>query len=250
MALDGEESRHLLKSRRMRPGERFELQGPDGRRFAAEVLSVGRNGASVAVREALPVPPLPRLRVTLLQAAVKDKAAEFIVQKSTEMGVTAICFFPSENTALPRKMQAAAGQTAQNQTARWERIAWEACKQSGRQFPPHIANVPGLEALLRDHPVEAGSETRGWLLHPGTAPGMGEAHGMAAAPGPGALMGKWQADSPQALYILVGPEGGFSESEVAAALAAGYSPAGLGGTILRAETAALAACAVALLGTG
>ena len=226
--LAGEEARHLLKSRRVKPGERFALQDPEGGRFSAELISTQRHRATVRVLGTLPVPPLPVRGVVLLQAVVKDKAADFIVQKATEMGVAGLVFFPGQYSAVPRKNQALS--IPPSAIARWERIAWEACKQSGRQFPPTITQAGGLDAVLEDHGPQHNPDTSGWLLHPGgSAPEAGD-------------------ESATPLHILVGTEGGFAQAEVDAALAAGFRGVGLGVNILRSETAALAATALALMG--
>jgi 16S rRNA (uracil1498-N3)-methyltransferase len=228
--LSGEEARHLLGSRRMRPGERFALQDPAGRRFAAELLVGERGRARALIRDALPVPPLPTVRVTLLQAAVKDKAAETLIEKCTELGVAALCFFPAAHSAVAHK-----GLESPRLHARWERIAWEACKQSDRQFPPALSVAPTLADALARHPAQPEGGVQGWLLHPGAARPVAQALG---------------GTRPTAVHLLIGPEGGLTDAECRAAEDAGYTPRGLGATVLRAETAALAACTLALLGWG
>ena len=189
--------------------------------------------ATVRVLEELPLPAPPPLSLHLLQAAVKDKAAELIVQKATELGAATVSFFPSANSPGSLKHLA-----APKALARWETIAAEACKQCDRQFPPALAVLPDLAAAL----AKNGAASISWLLHPG---------GGSAAE---ALENREPAPSPcrgqSAARVLVGPEGGFSEAEVAQARAAGFTPVGLGGNTLRAETAALAACALLLLGSG
>ncbi|HEX9844270.1 MAG TPA: RsmE family RNA methyltransferase, partial [bacterium] len=92
LSYTGPEADHLLKSRRMRPGDTCLLQDREGRRFRAEIVRVEKRGATLRIGEPQPVPPPPALRLTLLQAAVKDKAAGLIVQKATELGVAAIAF--------------------------------------------------------------------------------------------------------------------------------------------------------------
>jgi 16S rRNA (uracil1498-N3)-methyltransferase len=231
--LRGEEAHHLLRVRRIRPGERFALQDPQGRRFAVELTGLERHSAQAVVREALPVPAAPAVRVTLLQASVKDKSAELIVEKITELGVAALVFFPSEHGTVPHKALA-----APKSLVRWERIAREACKQCDRQFPPAIAILASLAAALQAHPARAEAGAPGWLLHPGAERSAAEALAMAQTPARTA-----------ALQLLCGPEGGFTSTEVQAATAAGYLPVRLGATTLRAETAALAACALAVLGS-
>lgn len=224
LTLEGEEAEHLLKSRRTQPGGRFSLQDPHGTRFLAELVSGQRRRAEIRVLEPEPVPPPPAVRVTLLQAAVKDKAAEWIVQKATELGVAEVVFFPLHNSSVPLKTLRAA-----RTVSRWRRIAWEACKQSGRQFPPALSVADHLDAVLESHAPGHGAQGRGWLLLPG-----GQAPPCAEG-------------VPLPVAVLVGAEGGFTECETAPALAAGFIPVALGKHMLRAETAALAACVLALL---
>jgi 16S rRNA (uracil1498-N3)-methyltransferase len=229
--LRGEEAHHLLAVRRIRVGERFALQDPAGRRFEAELSGAERRSARAIVGAALPVPAPPPVRVTLLQAAVKDKAAEALIEKCTELGVAALVFFAAEHGSV-----AHAALASPKARARWERIAWEACRQCDRQFPPPIAALPGLAAALQAHPVPGAAGARGWVLHPGAERSAAQT-----------LRETSSGPSP-ALHVLVGPEGGLSAAELDAARGAGYTPVRLGGTILRAETAALAACALAVLG--
>jgi 16S rRNA (uracil1498-N3)-methyltransferase len=216
--LEGEEAQHLLKSRRMRAGERFALQDPRGERYWAEVVQPERHGARVKVHGPVPIPPLPDVPVRLWLANVKDKAAEMVLQKATELGVSELHIFtgnhspiPHEELAIPRTQE------------RWARIALEACKQCDRQFPPSIRTWGSLNELLLVYPHPA----RGWLLDR-----LGEPPYRAASKSAG-------------VTVLVGPEGGLTLPEIQAALQAGFARVSLGGLTLRAETAAIAACAVA-----
>ena len=222
--LTGEEARHAAASRRMREGELLSLQDPEGRRFRVVVEGGGRR-LRVKVLEADPVPALPARRVTLLQAAAKAKSAELIVQKCTELGVAQLEFFPAAySTVAHRELH------DPKTLSRWERIAWEACKQCGRQFPPPIRIVPDLAVALS---IAAGGARR-WLLDGASG---NPAHAM---PGPRA--------AEESLCLLVGPEGGFTPEEISQAHGAGFASLALGSLTLRAETAALAACALALFG--
>jgi 16S rRNA (uracil1498-N3)-methyltransferase len=225
LSLAGEEAAHLLKTRRIRPGERLILQDGEGRRFEAELLQADGGRATVRVLEAAPVPPLPAVRVHLLQAAVKDKAAEWIIQKATEVGVAAITFFPGENSTVPKRQLAAS-----RALGRWDRIAREACKQCDRQWPPGLRALPGLDAALAE--TEPGA--RAWLLHGGADLAAGAA--------------LREAPHSATARVLVGPEGGFTEGEVAQAERAGFTAVRLGGLTLRAEAAAVSACGLLLFG--
>ena len=87
MTLAGQEAAHILRARRMRPGEVFELQDPRGRRFTVEREAATGRAVTVKVLAAAALPPQPRMRLTLLQGAVKEKAAEAILRQVTELGV-------------------------------------------------------------------------------------------------------------------------------------------------------------------
>lgn len=220
VVLEGPEARHLLESRRIRPGERFALQDPAGRRFWAELVQAGRRTAHARVLEPAPVPPPPPVAVRLWVGAVKEKAAEWIVQKATELAAAELHFFPARYSPIsPDELH------APRTLERWKRIALEACKQCDRQFPLAIALQPRLDALLAARPDKGVA----WLLDAGG--GAPERSPMAVTAG---------------VTVLVGPEGGLAEEERLAALRGGFVAVALGPLTLRTETAVLAACAVAL----
>ncbi len=230
--LAAEEAAHLLKSRRYKAGERFALQDPLGRRYLAELLRAGPHEAQVRAVAPCPVPALPALRLELWMAAVKDKAAELVVQKATELGVAAVTFFQARHTPVAEE-DLAAPRTA----ARFKRIAWEACKQCDRQFPPALDFAPSLAALL----PQAAKMGWGWVLDPNGVPA---AQAARLPPAAGAETHPVAVSA----VLLVGPEGGLTPEELFAARDARLIPVSLGRLTLRAETAALAGCAVALLG--
>ena len=216
------------------------LQGPDGHRFTCTVVNVARRELVVSVGEQLTPPPLPSRHVVLLQAAVKEKAADLIVQKVTELGIAALWFFPAERSTVAHKVLASA-----HQRERWERMAWEACKQCDRQGPPELRILPDWHSAL----AEAAPFTR-WMLEasaPDNSAGLLHADALLAnaktenarpaRPEPGGT-----------LTLLVGPEGGLTNTERQEALSQGWQALALGRTVLRAETAALAACSLALFG--
>jgi 16S rRNA (uracil1498-N3)-methyltransferase len=172
------------------------------------------DGDACVVEERRPVRSEPRHRLTVVQALLKGDALEEVVQHATEVGVAAFRLVVTERCVArelsPRRLE------------RLRAIAREAAEQSERGIVPTVAPpVPLREAL------EAGSV----LLY--------ERH-----EGP-RLAG---LDPPRG--VVIGPEGGFSQAEVAAAARAGLTIAGLGPRILRAQTVAVAAAAVILSGTG
>ncbi len=233
--LAGDEARHAKGSRRLRPGDSLVLQDAGGDRFRAVLEQSGAGVLHVRVGERMAAPRLPSVRLVLLQAAVKLKAAEWIVQKATELGVADLRFFPSANSPVATK-ELKSGKTL----SRWERIAWEACKQSDRQHPPVLGVSDDLAAALCYPGCGAGrkdsSGGRRWLLHP---------EGEIAA---GALHQRGDTAPPASAWLLVGPEGGFTTDEVAQAQARGFTPVQLGELVLRTETAVVAGCTLMLFG--
>jgi len=91
--LDGEEARHVLKSRRMRSGERFLIQDQNGQRFDALLTNFGRGTLRFVPENSVAVPQASALRLEILQALPKEKALDWILQKSTELGVSRMDFF-------------------------------------------------------------------------------------------------------------------------------------------------------------
>ncbi len=162
----------------------------------------------------------PPISITLYQALLKGDRMDWVFQKGTEIGIS--CFVPmvTERTVVRR--------TAKR--ARWERIVQEAAEQCRRAYIPEIkAVVPFPDAL----DAARGAELA--LI----------AHNGAEVPSWRDILRAWTAP-PTSVALLIGPEGGFTDAEVAAALARGIQAAHLGPRTLRAETAALVAATLLL----
>jgi 16S rRNA (uracil1498-N3)-methyltransferase len=204
--LQGPEAHHLGTVCRLRPGDPVVLFNGDGHEYLGRVELVGKRAVTV---EILSVTSPVRERPYPLHVAAplpKGDRAAFLIEKLTELGVTD--FHPlatARSVVHPRETK----------LDKLERQVIETSKQCGR-------NV-----LMRIHPLTPWSslcvwpsETRKLLAHPG-APGL-------------------VAGEAGERVVAVGPEGGFTEEEVAQARAAGWELVGLGPRILRVETAALA----------
>jgi 16S rRNA (uracil1498-N3)-methyltransferase len=218
--LRDEAHHHVARVLRVRVGDEITLFDGAGREAEARVTRIWPAEVLVQVgpvRQA----SRPPIAVTLVVALLKGEKMDWVVQKATELGVARIAPVASAHAVV--KLE---GERREGRRARWEKIAAEAARQSGRADVPEIAEVrdvgvalalaPGWRVLF--HEAERGTSLRKVL----------------------------PADRPAEVTVAVGPEGGFSADEVAAARAAGYAVCGLGPRILRAETAALAA--VALIG--
>ncbi|MEW6669392.1 MAG: 16S rRNA (uracil(1498)-N(3))-methyltransferase [Thermodesulfobacteriota bacterium] len=212
----GSEARHIGKVLRMGPGDPLILMDRAGLRFLSRIESVGPGEVTVSLDKALPAPSLSPLRLVLAPALLRSGPMDFVIQKAAELGVNRIQPFSCERTVVRLSAEGTG-----NRLRHWKEIAVSATKQSDRERPPEISSPSPLRDLLtRWSPVEApkillweGEETRDLK----------------------SLL-RGQAVPREAIGV-VGPEGGFSTKEVAAARNAGFTPVSLGHRILRAETA-------------
>jgi len=215
--LRGEEARHLTRVLRVEAGQRYEIS--DNRAaWLAEIAEARGERVVFRVLEPIETPPLP-LRIALCAALIKFDRFEWIVEKATELGVESI--LPVEAARTEKGLLAASRKRAE----RWRRIAREASQQSRRLCVPEILPAVGFAGGLA---VEAGWR---YFLDEGGAPALV------------AVLPEVRSGADR-VALMLGPEGGWTDEERSLALAAGWQPASLGPTVLRAETAAAAAMAV------
>lgn len=209
---------HLGAVLRLPIGAEILLLDGAGGLCRCRIESLGRRGGTARrlecwreVESALPV--------RLLQGVPKGDKMDLVLQKGTELGLVA--FTP---VLAERSIPVPAAERGEKRRQRWERIIREAAQQSRRaQLPRLGAVLPLAEAL-----GACGEELRLLLWEEESRP----------------LAEVLPAAAPRDVAVLVGPEGGFSAAEVAAARGAGFVPVGLGPRILRSETAGLAIAAV------
>ena len=211
--VEGARAHHLARVVRLKSGETVEVSDKE-RLFEAEAEAVSGKEVVFRLKRQLEAPKLPaHLEVHL--AIVKFPRFELAVEKLTELGVAAIIPIAAERSdrGLVR--------AAEKRLERWQSIAEEAAQQSRRLAPPEVLEPLSLaDALAR--PVE-----QRIILDFG-APPLRE------------ILGGGRA------ALLIGPEGGWTETEQRRALDCGARVASLGYTVLRAETAAIAAAACAI----
>jgi len=212
-ALAGDEARHLSQVLRAKAGEKIIVFDGEGRRAQAEVLSVSRDRVPLKIGEIIPSrPPMPS--ITLAQAIPKGKNMDLIVQKSVELGISAIQPLVTRNTIV---------QPGEGKSDKWRRNALEACKQCGQDVLPRIADPLTFERWIVTH-----SEALGLKLIASLAPD--------AKPFRSVL--KDHPGTTQAT-LLIGPEGDFTPEETAIASEAGFLKISLGQIVLRVETATI-----------
>ncbi len=156
------------------------------------------------------------LPITLLQALPKGDKFDLVLQKGTELGVS--CFHPIETAHAVPKLSAARLNKRQQ---RWQRIVNEAARQSRRSFLPEVKPLQKLAAVLE----EPSNDLKLVLWEAGSV----------------ALADALPEKPPTGVKLLIGPEGGFSATEITTITAAGFQAVHLGPRILRTETAGLAA---------
>ena len=210
VTLTTDEARHLRDVLRLKIGDEVYVFDGRGREFRCSVSNTKRESAELHIEsEVEPAKPESQLQLNLCVALLKGEKFDLVVQKATELGVTKVT--PLITRYADIHLRDAADAT--KRTARWQRIALEAAKQSGRAFVPEISLPLAFEAALE-----------------GTGVMFSERGGQALESLTGA----------SSITALVGSEGGWSDEEIDTARARDFHIVTLGGRILRAETAAIA----------
>lgn len=217
IVLETQPSRHLVKVLRLRKGAETRLFNGDGREWAATLIDANPKATGIQVERLVKEECHPLLPIHLGIGISRGDRMDQIIQKSTELGVTAITPLYSERsgTSLGSDREA-------KKHRHWQAIATAACEQSGRCRLPDLAPATTLESW-----VSGRLEDCKLLLHPTAEASISH-----------------QARRPESIAVLIGPEGGFSDQEVAATTSAGFSDVSLGPRILRTETAPTATIAI------
>lgn len=221
VTIRGTEARHLINVLRLKSGDTVTLLDGCGKAYRAEILSCRDQAAAVRIIAPAPTAGESFLHITVAQAFLKERKMDTSIRYLTELGIDRwLPFVSQRSVARPDEKRLVA------RCGRWHEIARAAVKQCGRSCIPEITPLPSLEAVL--------AAARGidlkimfWEKEPSKF-----------STGVERNAGKHC----RKVFVLIGPEGGFDENEVRAALTGGFVSAGLGPRILRAETAALTAC--------
>jgi 16S rRNA (uracil1498-N3)-methyltransferase len=198
-----------------RLGSLVTLTDPEGNDFRGRVTRLSEEEASIFIFDAFPSPTESPLEIILLQALPEKERMELIIQKATELGVSAILPFQSERSISLKERE-----TKQEKAHRWQHIAIKAVQQSRRAKVPYVGQCRLFQEVLEDC-REDGLKVLLWEKE-------GEN-----------LKGVLRQSLTQKIYVMVGPEGGFTDREVKSAKEKGFIPVKLGQRILRTETAAI-----------
>jgi 16S rRNA (uracil1498-N3)-methyltransferase len=210
--VSGAEAHHISTVRRFGPGDRVVLFNGDGNEYAAEVVGVAKKAVTLNVLSVAAIDRELAFPLVVASALPKGDRADFLVEKLTELGATRfIPLVTARSVVVPKE----------SAVEKFRRAVIEASKQCGRNRLMIVDAPQKWDAFATRGDLP---QTR-FVLH--TAPGLPR---LARCVG-GAT-------------VAVGPEGGFSPDEVAAAFAAGWQAVSLGTRVLRVETAALTAAAI------
>lgn len=208
---------------RLQPGAPLCLFDGRGGEWSAEVVAMGRKDVMVRLLAHQPVERELGRAVTLALGMPANERMDTVVEKATELGVTAV-----QPLVCERSVLRVAGDRAERKAAHWQAVAVAACEQSGRNQVPTIAAPMSLREWLHGLPTPAAAAARLLLsLEPRATP----------------LLRVADLARADAVIVLSGPEGGLTEAEQALALQHGFVATSLGPRVLRADTAPLATLA-------
>jgi len=220
LTLDSEQAHYLGRALRLRAGDSLSVFSAESGEFSATLTNIKKSSAEIAIGEAVPTATESPLKVHLVQGISRGERMDFVVQKATELGVKRISPVLTEYGVV--KLD---GSRASKRRDHWRKVAESACEQSGRTRPPLVDDPMPLKhwfgAKTKDADVDL-------ILKPGASTPMAS------------------LKAPQTkVCLLIGPEGGFSDSEYEDAEISGFQAVSLGPRILRTETAAVAAVSIA-----
>ncbi len=218
MTLSEREAHHARDVLRLVAGEIVEVFDDLGAVARATIVSSGAGGVVVRVDEPTPDSPAMGVKLTIAAAVPKGDRAEWMIEKLSELGVER--FVPlatARSVVLPE---------GKNKRDRWVRVATEAAKQSRRRGVMRIDELTRLSDALRDETAA------------------GPCYCLSTAKDAAPVLDLFTRDTPQALTAFIGPEGGWTDEEIAQFDAARAIGVTLTTTILRIETAAAAIAAI------
>ena len=217
--ITGKEARHIQNVLRMKKGEMLILIDRNGQSYEASIEAIRYKEVKVIITKTIPPLPLSPVTIRLAQALIKSQPMEYCIQKVTELGIHSIHPFYSERTVIHIKPA-----HLKNRMARWMQIIKSACKQCGRVTLPEL-NTP----LLFKEMIKNATNTKALKIMLWEDEDKVDLKCLLTS-----------VTSLSDIFVIVGPEGGFTINEINLARDAGFQTVSLGNRILRAETAALA----------
>ena len=220
-AIEGSEVHHIKNVLRLKPGDKIRVFDGEGFEYDASIHRFFADRVEIKITRKFPGTKESPVQIGVAQALLKEKKMDRLLRHLCELGVTRwIPFISEHSVSRPGEKRLSA------RAQRWNKIVKESCKQCQRSKLPEIINTLTFEDLL-DYGQSCDLKIVFYENESATLK---------------SLMTPNSPSTPRKILLILGPEGGFSDQEIANARAAGCVVAGLGSRILRAETAAIAAC--------
>ena len=213
LVLAESQSHYLSKVLRMQAGRELILFNGEGGEYSAEIAAVHKKHVDVSVIEFSVENRQSHLQLELAIGVSRGERMDWVLQKATELGVTKITPLMTERTEVKL-----GGERADKKMEHWQQILISACEQCQRNLLPELSEPRNLSEWIG----ECDAELK-FVLHHRDNQGLP------------------QNKSAQSIALLIGPEGGLDDDEIAQAIAQKFSPLTLGPRVLRTETAPVAA---------
>ncbi len=217
-SIQGQDARHIAKVLRLTVTDQIQVTNGEGMDFTAQITAVSRDRVELDIIEVHSSSTESSIAITLCSGMLKDKKMDLVIKHVTQLGICRwIPFFCRRSIPTPDRKR------MENRSQRWKSIAQESLKQCQRSRVPEIVPPLNFEQVL-DHAVDHDLKIAFWEEE------TQRLNTLKKAPAGNRIM------------VLVGPEGGFTKTELSLAKEKGFSSFSLGPRILRAETASICAC--------
>ncbi|WP_026884882.1 16S rRNA (uracil(1498)-N(3))-methyltransferase [Clostridium akagii] len=223
--IQGDDVKHIYRVLRLKSGDQVNINNCKGEEFLAQIKDINKTNVLCEIIEKADINNESALKIYLYQGLPKAAKMDFIIQKSTELGVTSITPVITERVVVKNELK------EYKKVDRWNKIALEACKQSKRTIIPKVNQPMELEGFLSE------ADSYDLIVVPYESK---EDFGIKA------MIRNLNGKKINSIAILIGPEGGFEEEEIEKLDNLGAQIVTLGPRILRTETAGLV-CASLLL---
>lgn len=215
-----DKARYLGKVLRLRSGDEITVFNGDDGEYRATLTKLSKNDVAIELGKPIATRTESSLKVHLVQGISRGERMDFVVQKATELGVKRITPVLTEYGVVKL-----AADRARKRRRHWQNVAISACEQAGRIRPPLIEEPISLREWFGQRSAAADIDV---ILRPGAEQTLSSL-----------------GNPRNKLCMLIGPEGGFSPTEYEDAALTGFEAVSLGPRVLRTETAAIAALAIA-----
>ncbi|MCM2283467.1 MAG: 16S rRNA (uracil(1498)-N(3))-methyltransferase [Desulfobacula sp.] len=216
--ISGQDAKHIVRVLRLKKGTDLEISNGRGKDFSARIAAASVDRVQLEIIEELNSVTESSVHITLCSGMLKDNKMDLVIKYATQLGIRSWVPFFSE-----RSIPSPDAKRMEKRVERWESIARESLKQCRRSRLPEIFRPLDFETVLT-LPESSDIKLAFWEK---------------ASARLDALQKK---DDAGRIFILIGPEGGFSDHEVGLAQQKGFVSCSLGPRILRAETASIASC--------